>query len=353
MKALAPLQRALDALSEAGPDEVSLALPFALAVVLVGALALGLLFARKSRSPALTFSRGEALQALPHAGARALALAPRLLLLGAALLTLLALARPQAPGAPAEDEVEGIDIVVVLDISGSMRAVDFKPKDRLTVAKRVIADHLLSRTHDRIGLVIFAGEAFTQAPLTHDRQLLATLLEGVRTGVITDGTAIGDAVVTGVNRLRDSDATGKALILLTDGDNNAGNLSPEKAADLAAAVDVPIFPILVGKGGRVPVPTGGRDVLGMPRYEHAVIPVNPDLLKAMAKTTGGRFFSAQSPAELETSLQRILSELEQSQLQAGPAVRKPVELYPLLVLGALLLLTLALLLKTTRASVVP
>jgi Ca-activated chloride channel homolog len=353
MRSTAPLGRALEALREARLDELTFALPGAVGVLLGGAALLALLFARKGRAPALTFSRGEALAALPHAGARALVLAPRVLLFAAMVLALLALARPQAPGAPAEDEVEGIDIVVVLDISGSMRAADFKPRDRLFVAKMLIAEHLFSRVHDRIGVVIFAGEAFTQAPLTHDKGLLTTLLDGVRTGVITDGTAIGDAVATGVNRLRDSEAKGKAIILLTDGDNNAGAISPEKAAELAAAMKIPLFPVLVGKGGRVPVPTGGRDVLGMPRYEYAVIPVNPELLRSMAKTTGGRFFSAESPEELATSLQRILSELEQTQLASGPAVRKPVELYPLALLAALLMLTVALALKTTRASVLP
>ena len=150
----------------------------------------------------------------------------------------------------AAERVGSQSIVVVLDVSGSMKAADFRPKDRLHVAKEIIKKHLLTRRNDRIGLVVFAGQAYTQAPLTHDKELLAEILDGVRTGVIEDGTAIGDATATGVNRLRESKAKGKALILITDGDNNAGRIAPLKAADLAKSFNVQIFSILVGKGGK-------------------------------------------------------------------------------------------------------
>jgi Ca-activated chloride channel family protein len=353
VNAFAPLSSAANALTSAGLAELQLDVPGGGWTLLVGLVCLAFVFFTPRRRPWLLHSRVEAAAALPRAGAAWLPALARALSFVAASLVLVALCGPTAPGEPDPRGAEGIDIVVVLDVSGSMRAADFKPRDRLTVAKRVIGQHVLTREGDRIGLVVFAGEAFTQAPLTHDRELLAEILEGVRTGVITDGTAIGDAVATGVNRLRDSEAKGKALILLTDGDNNAGNLAPEKAAELAKEFGIRIFPVLIGKGGRVPYPSGGRDVLGMPSYGYAVFPVNPDLLKSLADGTDGRFFAATSPRELETSLQRILGEMDKTRLQSGAPVRRPVDLYPLAVLPALLLLGLALVLSMTRASTVP
>ncbi|MFZ9887245.1 MAG: VWA domain-containing protein [Myxococcota bacterium] len=344
---------ALRALREANLAEIHFDAPYATWWLLAGVLSLVGAFVRQPALPRLVFSRGEALAQLSSRSAAMWRWLARSAWGGAALLIGISALRPVAPGAPDPDRVEGIDIVVMLDVSGSMRAVDFKPRDRLHVAKKVIHDHLLTRHDDRIGLVVFAGEAFTQAPLTHDKRLLSTLLEGVRTGVITDGTAIGDALATGVNRLRDSRAKGRALILVTDGDNNAGNLSPEAAAQLAKEMGLPVFPILIGRGGRVSVPTGGVDLLGMPSYQQVVMPVNPSLLQEIASVTGGRFFSAQSPAELETSFQRILSDMEKTRLEAGPVVRRPIDLGPLLLLPAFALLFLSLCLFMTRASTVP
>lgn len=348
------LRDALAALEQASVDELSFSLPYApvwLALGVVALVVVGVAFGR--RRPRLSFSRTEALFALAPRSSALFVVVARTSWLLAAALTLVAALRPTAPGEPDPDRVDGIDLVVVLDISGSMRAVDVKPNDRLAVAKRVIAEHLLTRENDRIGLVIFAGEAFTQAPLTHDRRLVGQILDGVRTGVIADGTAIGDALATGVNRLRDSEAKGRAIILLTDGDNNAGNLSPESSAELAREMGLPVFPILIGRSGRTNVPTGGKDVLGMPTYQQVVMAVNPELMQRIADVTGGRFFTAASPRELETSFQRILSEMEKTRLEAGPVVRQPVDLGPLLLVPALLFLLLALVLSTTRASTVP
>ena len=147
----------------------------------------------------------------------------------------IALARPQLPGLKQRDaSVEGIDIVVCLDLSTSMEAADFKPQDRIHVAKQVLDDFIQSRTNDRIGLVVFASDAYTQAPLTLDYSVLRNILKDVKTRVIEDGTAIGNAIATGVNRLRDSDAKSKIIVLITDGDNNAGEISPTAAAQIAA-----------------------------------------------------------------------------------------------------------------------
>jgi Ca-activated chloride channel family protein len=340
---------ALDALARASWRDLGLEMPGLLLLALsLPALAILLWL---PRGASLSFSRGQLAASLGKgAGHVARFFAVALMTLGAAVIVL-AMAGPTAPGEPDRAKEEGIDIVVVLDVSGSMRAADFKPRDRLTVAKRVIRDHLLTRTNDRIGLVIFAGEAFTQSPLTRDRDLLAEILRGVRTGIIEDGTAIGDAIATGVNRLRDSEAKGRALILVTDGENNAGNLSPEEAAALAREFDIKVYPILVGKGGQVPFPT--RSVLGGTSYTLRRVDVNPKLLKEVARVARGQFFTAENPHALETSFQEILERLEKTRLDAGETVRRPVPLYPLLLPLALLLLLLGLSLHMTRGSVLP
>jgi len=317
-------------------------------LALVVPLTVALLWPGKAR---VFFSRTESAAALGTGkGVLFRVAAQAAFLLGMSLLAM-AIAGPHVLGEPDPEHEEGIDIVVVLDVSGSMRAADFKPRDRLHVAKRVIRDYLFKRQADRIGLVVFAGEAYTQAPLTKDRQLLTEILRGVRTGVITDGTAIGDAVAVGVNRLRDSPAKGRALILVTDGENNAGNLSPVKAAELGAEFGVRIFPILVGKGGKVPFPTS--NIFGTQSYTYREVSVNPKLLKQMAKSANGAFFSAQDPNALSNSFQQILETLEKSKLESGTVVRKRIALYPLLLPFVMLLFFLSLLLSFTRGAVVP
>jgi Ca-activated chloride channel homolog len=254
-----------------------------------------------------------------------------------ALLVVVAMAKPEVLGKPDPSTSEGIDMIVALDISTSMRAADFKPKDRLTVAKQVITEHVLSREADRIGLIIFAGEAFTQVPLTHDRQLLRDVLHGIQMGIILDGTAIGDGLALSVARLQRSQARTKTVILVTDGDNNAGSLAPESAIKLAQDVSVRVYPILVGKGGKVPYPDG-VDVFGNPHFTQVDMPVNPDLLKRIAKDTNGAFFQANDARSLSTSLQQILAELDRSVLDGAPPARRHIDIsvLPLMVAAALL-----------------
>lgn len=334
------------------PGELELAAPlFLVALLPLVALAVALAVARTSL-PALSFARGEAASKLPKGTghiARILAFAS---LVVAGALAVVAIARPQILGDPEPGTMEGIDIVVALDISGSMRAADFRPQDRLFVAKRVIRDHLLTRPRDRVGLVVFAGEAFTQAPLTHDHALVADILDAVRTGVITDGTAIGDGLATALNRLKDSKARTRAVILLTDGDNNAGTLAPETATDLAVDLGIKVFPILVGKGGKVPFPDG-TDIFGAPRFVTVDMPVNPTLLKSIATRTGTTFFNATDEASLKTSFTKILDGLDRSLLAHSKPVRRPLPLASLLYIPAALLALLGIALTLTRASTVP
>jgi Ca-activated chloride channel family protein len=343
---------AVRAWAHEGIGGVSFDRPWLLLALLpvVGAIAWGALRAR--RIPTLALARGDEAAALPVGRAIVARRASRVLASTTAVLLAVGLAGPVVRGEPDPATTEGIDIVVALDVSGSMRAADFRPNDRLFVAKQVIAEHVLQRPRDRIGLVVFAGEAFTQAPLTHDRALVQGVLAGVRTGVIKDGTAIGDGLALALARLETSTAKTRTVILLTDGDNNAGELAPETAVELATKLGVRVYPILVGKGGRVPFPDG-VDIFGAPRFVTVEMPVNPALLKSVAAKTGGAFFQATDRQSLETSFQKILESLDKSVLDGSPPVRRRLPLLPLLVLPALLCFVAAVALRHTRASTVP
>ena len=343
---------ALKALLQQGVFAVEWQRPWALVLLPVVVIAVVVAVIRDRQRPTLRFARGDDLARLPRGLGPIFRLASLWLGGAAAALLLFALAGPFVRGEPDPASTDGIDIVIALDISGSMRAADFRPKDRLFVAKEVISENVLSRTRDRVGLVVFAGEAFTQTPLTHDRALVKNVLEGVRTGIIKDGTAIGDGLALALSRLEPSTAKTKTVILVTDGDNNSGSFAPETAMQLAKETGVKVYAILVGKGGRVPFPDG-VDVFGAPRYVTVDMPVNPTLLKTIAKETNGAFFQATDKKSLETSLQSILESLDKSVLDGSPPVRRPLPLVPLFVAAALLLFVLALIARHTRGSVVP
>jgi Ca-activated chloride channel family protein len=278
---------------------------------------------------------------------------PQALLLLALALTAVALARPQADRRePERRSVEGIDIVIALDLSTSMRAADFEPESRIHVAKEVLKDFIGRRRTDRIGLVVFAGDAYTQAPLTLDYAMLRSLVDQLKIGVIEDGTAIGNALATAVNRLRESDARSKVVILITDGDNNRGQVSPRAAAEMAHAMGVRVFPILVGKGGVVPYPDG-VDLLGRPSYRPVKLDVNPELLREIAEITGGASVTATDRKELEGGLQAVLDRMEKTRIIEATAGSQVAELFPRALLPAFLLAALGLVLGLTRWRAFP
>jgi Ca-activated chloride channel family protein len=278
---------------------------------------------------------------------------PQALLVAALALLAAGLARPQADRRePEKRSVEGIDIVIALDLSTSMLAADFKPESRLHVAKEVLKDFIGRRRSDRIGLVVFAGDAYTQAPLTLDYGLLRSLVTQLKIGVVEDGTAIGNALATAVNRLRESDARSKVVILITDGDNNRGQISPLEGAGLAKAMGVRVFPILVGTGGVVPYPDG-VDLLGRPSYRPVQLDVNPELLREIAAITGGTFASATDRAGLEGGLQAVLDRMEKTRIIETTGGSQVAELFPLLLGPALALAALGLLLGLTRWRAFP
>ena len=335
------------------PQSLSLAHPWALSALAVVPPAIWLLLRRRTRVPRLVLPSIFAAHGLrPSLWARLWWLPGALGVLALAL-TSIGLAGPRFRSAQRQDlSVEGIDIVVAFDLSTSMLAADFRPKDRITVAKEVLKNFIGSRQNDRIGLVVFAGEAYTQCPLTLDYRVLEELLEQVRTGVIVDGTAIGNALATSVNRLRESTAKSRVIILITDGDNNAGNLSPLQSAGIAKELGIKVYTILIGKGGRVPYPTG-TDLFGRTTYEPVEIDVNPELLQQIAKITGGAYYPATDKETLESGLRQVLDNLEKSKIFESSGTVQYDEWYARLFFPAALLGLCGLFLRSTRLSGAP
>jgi Ca-activated chloride channel family protein len=330
-----------------------LARPWALLLLAAVPLAIAAIALERRRAPRLRHPRAALLaRAGPGLIAR-LGWLPQALLVAAIALVALALARPQSRAArPEQQSVEGIDIVVALDLSTSMKSADFRPQNRLHVAKEVLKDFIARRRTDRIGLVVFAGDAYTQCPLTLDYGILKRLVDGLRFGVIEDGTAIGNAIATAVNRLRESDARSKVVILITDGDNNAGQISPLEAARIARTLGIRVFTILVGKGGVVPYPVG-QDVFGQPIYEYREFAVNPQLLQEIASVTGGTYANATDRASLEGGLQAVLDRMEKTHIIEAGATSRVAERFPELLGPAFALAALGLALGLTRFRTFP
>lgn len=253
-------------------------------------------FSRKRNRTAVIFSTTHYLKNQP-ASMRALLfrLLPALRFF-VLLLFIAALARPQKVTAEREYQTKGVDIIIALDISGSMLAEDFKPENRLAVAKQEAAKFVRGRENDRIGLVVFARKAFTQCPLTLDYDVLVRLLQEIEIGMINDGTAIGMGIATSVNRLRDSKAKSKVIILITDGANNAGNIDPVTAAELAKTFGIKVYTICIGRGGLVPFPV--NDPLFGKRYVQADVEIDEMTLKRIADITAAKFFRARDPQAL-------------------------------------------------------
>lgn len=248
----------------------------------------------------------------------------------AATLALLSLARPQRGLVQSETEARGVDIVIALDISPSMMAEDFRPLNRLHVAKETARDFIRSRRHDRIGLVGFAATSFTQSPLTLEHDALLELLEGLDFGLAEDGTAIGMGLATSVARLRESRSPSRVVILLTDGQNNRGAIDPLTAAELASALGVRVYTVLVGRGGVVPVPFD--DPLLGRRIEYVRMDVDETVLREIARRTGGRFFRAVDPAAL-SQIYAAIDRLERAPVRAR-VYREWQELGPLVLAAA-------------------
>lgn len=263
---------------------------------------------------------------------------PVVLRIAAIVLFIIALARPVEEHSESETTIEGVDIVLAMDISGSMLAQDFKP-DRLEASKAIAAEFIADREGDRISVVAFAGEAFTQCPLTSDRGAVQTSLSRLRSGVIDDGTAIGNGLATAINRLRESSAKSKVVVLVTDGVNNSGQISPRMAADIARDLEVKVYTIGVGRRGQAPMPA--MDPYGNVMMVMADVEIDEDVLREIARVTGGKYFRAEN-SEALTKIYEEIDQMEKSKVQVTDYISYE-ELFLSWVLWGVLLLIVELL----------
>lgn len=273
---------------------------------------------------------------------------PFVLRMAAWALLIVAVARPQRIEEHVTSDSEGIDIVLAVDVSTSMLARDFDP-DRLTAAKEVAASFVGDRTGDRIGLVVFAGEAYTQSPLTTDQSTLQTLLARIRSGVIEDGTAIGNGLATAINRLRESDAKSKVVILLTDGVNNRGQITPQTAAEIARSQGIRVYTIGVGTDGVAPYPA--IDIYGNRTFVNQPVEIDEKTLRTVAELTSGRYFRATDNAKLKAIYDEI-NQLEKSRVEVTEHLTYH-ELYLPWAAAALALLAVEFLLRTLLLKRIP
>jgi len=272
---------------------------------------------------------------------------PFLLRLLSIALVIIVIARPQSVSSWEESETQGIDIVLALDVSGSMLAQDLKP-DRLQAAKKVAAEFITDRSNDNIGLVIFAGESFTQCPLTTDYKVLLNLLDDINFGMIDDGTAIGLGLATSVNRLKESQSQSKVVILLTDGTNNSGQIAPLTAADLARSYGIRVYTVGVGTKGMAPTPV--NTPFGI-RMQNMPVDIDEETLTEIAALTGGQYFRAQDTEGLRQVYNEI-DEMEKYLISVQNVTRRQ-ELFLPWALAALALILLELLLRRTWLRSIP
>lgn len=316
-------------------NNITFAYPWVLYFLLtLPLLILWYLYKGRKNQSAITYSSFSILKEIPITFKERLRHIPFALRLAAIALLVIALARPQDFKSGENINAEGIDISMVLDISGSMLAEDLKP-NRLDAAKNVIDQFIQGRVSDRLGLVIFAREAFTQCPLTIDYAVLRNLLSEIKSGMIEDGTAIGNAIANGVNRLKDSDAESKVLILLTDGVNNAGEVDPVSAAEIAKTFGVRIYSIGVGTRGQAPYPV--KTPFGI-RYQMVPVEIDEVLLKKISQTTGGEYFRATNNKALKDIYDKI-DKMEKTKIEIT-SYRSARELFHNWLGGAFLLILL-------------
>ncbi len=263
-------------------------------------------------------------------------------------LLVLVIARPRSSSQEREIHTEGIDIILALDISSSMLAEDFHPQNRIGAAKEVAKEFIKGRTSDRIGLVVFAGESYTQCPLTLDYDVLTAFIDRIEVGAIEDGTAIGTALANCLNRLRDSEAESKIVILLTDGQNNRGEIDPLTAAQAGQAMGVKIYTIGAGSEGTAPYPV--QTPFGV-RYQQIPVKIDEELLREIAETTAGVYFRATDEKKLREIYARI-DQMEKTEIEVKE-YRTYTELFLPYALIALILLAAETALSGTRLRRIP
>jgi len=317
------------------------------------AVVLLLLAQSKVTKPGIRFSSDQFLKSLRSGFKTTLSKYIIFLRIGAVFCVLLALARPQFPMEQSKIKTEGIDIVLLIDVSTSMLAEDFelggRRVNRLEVAKDVVKDFIEGRPNDRIGIVAFAGRAYTVCPLTLDHDWLFQNLDRVKVAMVEDGTAVGSGIASALNRVKDAKAKSKVIILLTDGVNNAGKISPITAAEAAKALGIKVYTIGAGTDGLAPYPV--RDFFGNKVYQPIKIEIDEATLKKIAQETSAKYFRATDTASLKHIYQEI-DKLEKTVIEEKGYVEYK-ELFPMFLIPGLILLLLEVLLTNTFLRRIP
>lgn len=322
---------------------------FLLGGLLIAAMIIWYLVGRRKQTSAIRFSDVSIVSRVARTGRhRFRVLLPVLRLLAITFL-IVAFARPRSGTEVRDVTSEGVDIMLCLDVSSSMQAEDFKPHNRLYVAKEEIKRFIQRRVNDRIGLVVFARSAFTQCPLTVDYGVLISFVDQVTFGVVEDGTAIGMGLANAINRLRESPAKSKVIVLLTDGDNNSGEIDPQTAAELATAFDIKVYTIAAGKPGNAMFPV--QDPIFGKRYVYQPTEIDEETLKEIAAISGGKYFRARSGEELEQIYAQI-DALEKTEIKVSSHVQYR-ELFQGFTIAGLCLLVLEALLGQTWLRKLP
>ena len=315
-------------------------------LVLPFAILIWQILKHKTSASAILFSGTEAINTKPTIKQRLRHL-PFIFKISAATLLIIAMARPQSSTNWEESTSEGIEIILAMDISGSMLAQDLKP-DRLEASKNVAIDFIRQRKNDRVGLVIFAGESFTQCPLTTDHNVLINLFKDVKSGMVNDGTAIGMGLATAINRLKDSEAISKVIILLTDGVNNSGTIPPLTAAEIAQKFGIRVYTIGVGTEGFAPYPF--QTPFGI-QYQEVEVKIDEKTLQDIATLTDGKYFRANNNNSLR-EIYKDIDALEKSKIEITEFHKRAEEFLPF-ALWALGLLFLGFLLQITYLKQIP
>lgn len=314
---------------------------FLLLLLIIPLLIVFQIFYDKKQYPNIHYSQLSPFESFTKSWKVKLRLLPNCIRYLALTLLIIAIARPQSYLSKDEMNVEGVDIVVALDISGSMLAEDFKP-NRLEAAKEVAKDFMQGRLTDNIGLIVFSGEAFTQCPPTTDHRMLLELTSKVESGIIEDGTAIGDGLATAINRMKDTKTKSKTIILLTDGVNNMGAIDPLTAAEIAKEHKMRVYTIGIGKIGMAPYPF--QTPFGK-QYQNVEVNIDEPLLKEIAKTTGGKYFRSTDKNSLQTIFKEI-DNMEKSIIDVSSYKMKKDRALPFLIAALLFLIAEVLLRKT-------
>lgn len=319
-------------------------------IAILLAAAVWMYYNRKRKQASLLYSQTSLLSQVPPTVRARLMFLPQALKILALIFAIVALARPQKSDTQVKKNVEGIDIMIALDISDSMLIEDMNPENRMEAAKLTLKNFVEKRTSDRIGVVIFAGESFTLVPLTLDYQLILSRIAEVTTAQqarIKDGTAIGVALANAAGKLKESTAKNRVIIFMTDGENNSGTIDPDTALEVAKGYGLKIYSIGIGKDGPMRIPIYQKDVFGnrIKTYQPFESTVNEDLLGRMASETGGKFFRAGKEDALEAVFNEI-DRLEKTKIDVNKYTRY-TELFPKYLLTALVIYLLAIFLSHT------